>query len=396
MDSFISSNDHWVIWSSLVGIATLSIYLEQKYKIFQKITGAVIALLGGTLLSNVGFLPTKSASYDVIWEYVIPLVIPLLLMKMDIRRIIKETGRMFGAFHLAAIGTVLGSIAAIILLHDKVPYLQLITPAMTGSYIGGSVNFVALVSIFDPPRDLVNATIVADNGVMAIYFILLIALPGFAIMKKIFPSIEEAKTSNETAPDHSVESYWKPKPIGLIDIALSIAIAFILATISVKISEFFSNPDYHIATKSLLGQKYLVLTTLSILFPLIFKKTADKISGSEELGTFLIFIFFAMIGIPASIKTVVMEAPSMLLFCAIILTVNFLITFILGKLFKYNLEELVLAAVVTSGGPMNGVAIAISKGWHSLIVPSLLIGVWGYIIGNYTGYLMGIILDMLF
>jgi uncharacterized membrane protein len=45
---------------------------------------------------------------------------------------------------------------------------------------------------------------------------------------------------------------------------------------------------------------------------------------------------------------------------------------------------------------MNGVAIAISKGWHALIVPSLLIGVWGYIIGNYTGYLMGIILDILF
>ncbi len=71
-------------------------------------------------------------------------------------------------------------------------------------------------------------------------------------------------------------------------------------------------------------------------------------------------------------------------------------TFILGKLFKYDIEELVLAAVVTSGGPMNGVAIAISKGWHALIVSSLLIGVWGYIIGNYTGYLMGIILDMLF
>ncbi len=34
MDSFISSNDHWVIWTSLVGIAALSLYLEQKYKIF--------------------------------------------------------------------------------------------------------------------------------------------------------------------------------------------------------------------------------------------------------------------------------------------------------------------------------------------------------------------------
>jgi uncharacterized membrane protein len=85
MESFISPNDHWVIWTSLVGIAALSLYLEQKYKVFQKITGAVIAMVAGMLLSNIGFLPTESVSYDVIWDYVIPLVIPLLLIKMDIR-----------------------------------------------------------------------------------------------------------------------------------------------------------------------------------------------------------------------------------------------------------------------------------------------------------------------
>ena len=80
----------------------------------------------------------------------------------------------------------------------------------------------------------------------------------------------------------------------------------------------------------------------------------------------------------------------------IILTVNFVTTFGLGRLCKYELEELVLAAVVTSGGPMNGAAIATSKGWHALVVPSLLVGIWGYIIGTYTGYLTGIVLGKIF
>ena len=70
MNSFISSNDHWFIWTSLVSIAALSLYLEQKYQIFQKITGAVVAMIVGMILSNIGFLPTESASYDVVWEYV--------------------------------------------------------------------------------------------------------------------------------------------------------------------------------------------------------------------------------------------------------------------------------------------------------------------------------------
>jgi uncharacterized membrane protein len=119
-------------------------------------------------------------------------------------------------------------------------------------------------------------------------------------------------------------------------------------------------------------------------------------NGSDELGVFFIFIFFALIGVPASIKLVIMEAPVMLLFCAIILTFNFLTTFILGKLFKYELEELVMAAVVTSGGPMNGVAIASSKGWNALIVPALLAGIWGYIIGNFIGFVTGLVLAHVF
>ena len=118
-----------------------------------------------------------------------------------------------------------------------------------------------------------------------------------------------------------------------------------------------------------LGQQYLILTTLSVLFPILFPKTARNISRNDEIGTFLIFIFFVMIGLPASLTQVITEAPVMILFCAIILFFNFLVTFIIGKWLNYELEELVMAGVVTSGGPMNGIAIAISKNWKTLIIP---------------------------
>jgi len=237
--------------------------------------------------------------------------------------------------------------------------------------------------------------IVADNGVMAAYFLILIALSSITFMRKIFPESARSRAFCEAGPGQN-ESLWAPKPISLLDIASSIAIALIIAAASVKISAYFSNPDFPGPVRAILGQKYLLLTTLAILFPLVFPRLSKKVNGSEELGVFFIFVFFALIGVPASIKTVILEAPRMLLFCAIILAVNLMCTIGLGKLFKFELEELVLAAVVTSGGPMNGAAIATSKGWHALVVPSLLIGIWGYIIGNYTGYLMGIILGKMF
>lgn len=396
MKSLISPEDHWVIWTFLAGTATLSLYLEQKYKFVKKITGAAVALCTGMLVSNIGLMPAESPSYDIVWNYIVPLVIPLLLMKTDVRSIFKETGRMAGAFHISALGTVVGSIIAVATLHHLINKLELIGPAMTASYIGGSVNFVSVVSMFNPPPDLVNATLVADNGIMILYFLFLITLPGMAITKRLFPSDLSHSNNAENQSDENNSEYWKPKPIGLLDIGRSLSIAFLITLFSVKISSFFGKENMPVIIRMILGQQYLVLTTLSILFPILFPKPAKKIAGNEELGTFFIFLFFVMIGLPASISKVLHEAPFMFLFCTIILGFNFIVTFALGKWFKYDLKELTLAAIITSGGPMNGVAVAISKNWHFLVFPSLMLGVWGYVIGNYIGYFMGILLQAIF
>jgi uncharacterized membrane protein len=148
--------------------------------------------------------------------------------------------------------------------------------------------------------------------------------------------------------------------------------------------------------RMVLGQKYLILTTCSIAFPLVFPRVADSIAGSEELGTFLIYIFFVLVGIPASFREVIVKTPILLGFCAIILAVNFVTTFGLGRLFRYDLEEMILCAVISSGGPMNGAAIAISKGWPRLVFPSFLAGIWGYVIGNYLGFITGTFLKQWF
>ena len=125
MNSLVSPDDHWVIWAFLVSMAALSLYLEQKYKFVKKITGAVVAICGGMLVSNTGILPAESSSYDVVWNYIVPLTIPLLLIKTDIRTIFKKTGRMAGAFHISVLGTIIGSIIAVALLHSLVDNLEL-------------------------------------------------------------------------------------------------------------------------------------------------------------------------------------------------------------------------------------------------------------------------------
>ncbi|MCJ0958198.1 DUF819 domain-containing protein [Mammaliicoccus sciuri] len=391
LNAFINKDETWLLWAILVGIAALSIFLEQRYQFAAKLTGAIIALIGAMILSNLNIIPIESPVYDQVWEYVIPLAIPLLLFRSNIFKIWKESRRLLFIFLISSVGTVVGVAVGFLLLHQFIPQLDKIGAMMTGSYIGGGVNFAALSTKFQTPGELVSATVVADNSVMAFYFIVLITLPNMKFVKKYFKRLY---TSNDDTNSNQAEAYWKRNEISLKDIAYSISIAFALVAISFKISELVNeyipkNNHFMEILVSIIGDQFLLLTTLTLVTVALFSKFFENLNASDELGTFLIYIFFVVIGVPASIPIIIKTAPLLFIFVAVILIFNLSITLFFGKLFKFNIEEMLLASNANAGGPTTAAALAISKGWHGLVGPILIIGTLGYVIGNYVGTLMG-------
>ncbi|PTJ54145.1 hypothetical protein BU009_12870 [Mammaliicoccus sciuri] len=391
LNAFINKDETWLLWAILVGIAALSIFLEQRYQFAAKLTGAIIALVGAMILSNLNIIPIESPVYDQVWEYVIPLAIPLLLFRSNIFKIWKESRRLLFIFLISSVGTVVGVAAGFLLLHQFIPELDKIGAMMTGSYIGGGVNFAALSTKFQTPGELVSATVVADNSVMAFYFIVLITLPNMKFVKKYFKRLY---TSNDDGNSNQAEAYWKRNEISLKDIAYSISIAFALVAISFKISELVNeympkNNHFMEILVSIIGDQFLLLTTLTLVTVAMFSKFFENLNASDELGTFLIYIFFVVIGVPASIPIIIKTAPLLFIFVAVILIFNLSITLFFGKLFKFNIEEMLLASNANAGGPTTAAALAISKGWQGLVGPILIIGTLGYVIGNYVGTLMG-------
>ena len=391
LNAFINKDETWLLWAILVGIAAISIFLEQRYQFAAKLTGAIIALVGAMILSNLNIIPIESPVYDQVWEYVIPLAIPLLLFRSNIFKIWKESRRLLFIFLISSVGTVVGVGAGFLLLHQFIPELDKIGAMMTGSYIGGGVNFAALSTKFQTPGELVSATVVADNSVMAFYFIVLITLPNMTFIKKYFKRLYN---SNDDANSNQAEAYWKRNEISLKDIAYSISIAFVLVAISFKISELVNeyipkNNHFMEILVSIIGDQFLLLTTLTLVTVAMFSKFFENLNASDELGTFLIYIFFVVIGVPASIPIIIKTAPLLFIFVAVILIFNLSITLFFGKLFKFNIEEMLLASNANAGGPTTAAALAISKGWQGLVGPILIIGTLGYVIGNYVGTLMG-------
>lgn len=398
VESFISPENTWVLWAIITGWAAFSIYLEQKYAWAAKVSGAIIALIGAMALSNFNIIPIESPVYDTVWGYVVPLAIPLLLLQCNIKKIWKESGRILIIFLISSIGTVAGSIIGFTLLGKHVPYLAEIAGMMTGSYIGGGVNFVALADSFEIPGEMVSATVVADNMLMALYFLVLITIPSINFFKKHFrhPYIDKVE-SMQSGEGTSAAAYWKGKEISLKDIAFSVATSFIIVALSSVISKFFAAniPTSNVVLKMLnvmLGNQYLIITTLTMLLATFMPNFFGNIQGAQEIGTFLIYLFFVVIGVPASIILIVKNSPLLLLFCGIMVIINMAVSFGIGKMFNFSVEEIILASNANIGGPTTATAMAISKGWNDLVAPIMLVGTFGYVIGTYAGIMVGNIL----
>ena len=74
-----------------------------------------------------------------------------------------------------------------------------------------------------------------------------------------------------------------------------------------------------------------------MIFSTVFHKKASQIHGAKEVGTWLIYQFYFVIGVPASIALIIKNAPLLLVFCFILVVFNMLFCFVLGKLFHFIL-----------------------------------------------------------
>ena len=396
-ESLIAADDTWALLALMAASVALAIWLEQKYVWASKISGAIIALLIALAASNLAIIPTSCVLYDsIVWDYAVPMGIPLLLLQCNMKKIWKETGRMMAIFLIGAAGTVVGAFLAYKLLHPFIPGLEGVAAMMTGSYIGGGVNFAALAAEFDVGDIKASAT-VADNLLMALYFFALIFIAGMKFFRKHYthPHIDAVTESGDlSGAQTQAAAYWSRKDISLKDIAMNFAYAVLVVFAAKLIAAFIGGliPDTGVVLHMLhtfFGSEYVWITTVSMACATFGEKQVAKLSGSQEIGTYLIYLFLFVIGVPASIVKIVQETPLLLVFTGIMVLVNMLFCFIGGKLLHFDLEDIILASNANIGGPTTAAGMAISQGWSALVGPVMLVGTFGYVIGTYLGILVG-------
>ena len=236
---------------------------------------------------------------------------------------------------------------------------------------------------------------------MAIYFLILLGIAGNSFFRSMYthPLIDDVEKNGASDEGKTLAAtYWGRKDISLKDIAMCVTYAVVVVTVSKFIGATLGGlipADANWFTKmcnTFLGSQYVWITMISMIFATFFEKQASSMNGAQEIGTFFIYMFFFVIGVPASIMEILTNAPLLFVFCLIMVIVNMLFCLIGGKLFKFDLEDIIIASNANIGGPTTAAGMAISQGWNKLVGPAMLVGTLGYVIGTYLGIIVGSIL----
>lgn len=365
----ISPDDIFGLLAVFLVLAAAAAALEVT-PVGRRVSGVGLVLIASIAAAHFGIIPRSAPLYGAIWTYLVPIAIALFLLKADLIRIFREGGRVLLAFTLGAIGVTAGALLGANLL-DLGPGEAEIAAVFSATYVGGSLNFVAVAEAIGFTDSSRLAAALAIDNVLGVSFIMAMNLvAGWPVLQRLFPW-----------RSHSI--YGEPETAGISEsrefdlrsILAALAIATAIVALSMSLSAKLGMSNYAL----------LFITIGTALIATAGRKYLSRLQGEDVVAMIFMYMFFAIIGAGADLNGLLSAAPEYFILVLIIFAGNLLVTFIAGWFLKLNHAELIVACLACIAGPPVAAAIAILMKWRSLVAPGILTGVLGYIVGNFVG-----------
>ena len=372
----MSPDNHLGVFAMIMALSGAA-FLLQNTRIGSQITGTVIVILGAIAAANIGLIPHQSPTYDFVFTFVVPILIPLFLLQADLRRVFREASRTTLAFLIASAGTVLGVLVAVSVLDLSQLANQsdiaitakegAIAGLFAATYIGGSVNYAALGEMTGliTDRSFFSAATAADNLFSALYLSLIASLPALSGLARWYPEHKMSELVETEAP----------ATISAQSLCLALSVSVILVVMSDMVAAAWTGPS----------TRYVVLTALTLILATAVPRIRRLTAGGFELGIALSFSFFASIAAGADIEAMVSKAPMLGALVAMLLAVHLGVLLLVGKLCRLTLPELLTASNAAILGATTAPTMAAAKGWKDQVTPGVLVGVIGYALGTFVG-----------
>ncbi|MFC1796613.1 DUF819 domain-containing protein [Pseudomonadota bacterium] len=365
----ISADSNTALAAIIFGLAWLGFWIDRKP--IAKVLPGVPWVIGiGLLLSNTGIIPVEAPAYGFVGQYLLPLGVPFLLFKANLRSVFADGGWVLPAFVISGIGVCAGAVSGFFIFNLG-PEAAAITGTYAGAFIGGVVNFVAVSEAVEMSTTQFGIALGASAPASIIGLVALAILPSIPFVRRHFPS-EIIDNSNQTM----VSSDDDDTPRFRTDhVALGIAISFAICAVSDYISNLLGLGNYNL----------FFITMITVILANIFPDRFAKLQGDFAVGMLCMYAFFAIIGAGTDAVTFLTSAPILFVYCVYMLAIQFVVLLIGAKLFKIDLATAIIGSAAAIVGAAVAAALATTKGWKTLITPGITVGILGYVVANFIG-----------
>ena len=366
--------------------------LCRKVSVLGKIGPVLILYLIGMIIGNCGLMPEQMpAVQEILSNAMVPLAIPLMLFGCTFRR--SATRSQIMALVTGIIAVSVSVIGGFLIFGDKIPDGAKVGGMLTGVYSGGTINLAALktmLGVADETYIIINSY---DILVSFLYLTFLLTL-GIKLFRYLLPnhigkmskadekSIREEIRKNEEDP---YKGLWSRK--GMLQAGSLMGMTLLICAVSGGIALLL--PDGMFMTVFI-----LMLTTLGIACSFIRKVRETKYS--YDIGMYFIYIFCIVVASMADLSK--LDFTTGLPILGYLLTAVFgslAIQALLARLFRIDADTMVITSVTLINSPPFVPMMAAAMKNKDVLIPGLTIGVVGYAIGNYLGFLMSQLLALL-
>ena len=358
---------------AVIAAATaLAFLLDRLVPFLSKVGASLLALVLGAILSNTGLVPAASPVYDAISGPVISLAIAWLLLAVHLGDLKLAGPRMLGAFALAGFGTAVGAlVGAGIFGATFGENTWQLAGTLTGTYSGGSVNFVSVGRGVGLPDSLFAGTTAADATTTGIWMAATLILPIW--LARFYPAPVPGTVD---APGEDVEMehpFFARAALSTLDMAKLVAVGFLLVVGAEVVGGWVP-----------VVPPVLWLTTFALI--LGHTRWFHRPEGALQLGNLALHFFFVLIGIYSRVSEILSVGVEIFYFTLVIVGIHGLIVFGGGRLLRLDIGSLAVASQAAVGGPSSALAVAVSREWKGLILPGIIVGLLGYALGTYLGF----------
>ncbi len=377
------------IFAVLLAVLALIFWLTQHPvagRIFKIIPALVFCYFVPTTLTTLGVLPAESPLYSWIKAFVLPAALLLLILGLDLPGIIRLGPKAVVMLLAGTFSVVIGGPISLWVCKAYLPpdAWRGMT-ALSGSWIGGGANFVALGDIAGASATMMATMVIPDVFVASIWMGVLLYFSGF--QRQIDARTGADSSAIEDLKRRMVAFQERVNRIpSLPDLMMILALGFVASWLSYKVGMLL--PEIGTARYGTLVShstwKYILITSAGILLSFTSARNLEG-AGASKLGSVMIYLLVACIGASADFRRI-LDAPGFLLAGFVWMAVHVVIVLGVGRLIRAPIFFIAVGSQANIGGAASAPVVAAA--FHPSLAPvGALLAVAGYVLGTYAGLL---------